>query len=385
MKEKNFIIFSTADWDNPFWTNKQHIASRLAKRGHKVLYIESLGLRTPTIKVQDLSRIIKRIASFFKGARKVDENLWVYSPLVIPLHRFRLIRFINHILLITILKFYKWKFSLTSPVVWTYNPIVLKLMKALNPSKMIYHSVDDLSAAPGLNTDVILNEEKKLLAEMDAVFCTSLKIYDHCKTIAVDKAHYHSNVVDYDHFSKARLDQPMPEDLKNIPRPLIGFIGALSEYKVDLDLIIKTASEKPDWQWVMIGKAGEGQPGSSIENIRNVPNIHLLGVKDYKILPQYLHHFDICTIPTPINEYTNSMFPMKFYEFMAAGKPIIARDIDSLKEVRDAHYTYSTQEEFVQLTSKALEEGVINKKLCDKLSQENTWEKRLDKMIGIIC
>ena len=90
MNNENFIIFSTADWDNPFWTNKQHVSLNLAKRGHKILYIESLGLRAPTLKAQDLSRILKRIFSFFKGARKVHENIWVYSPLVIPFHRFKI-------------------------------------------------------------------------------------------------------------------------------------------------------------------------------------------------------------------------------------------------------------------------------------------------------
>jgi glycosyltransferase involved in cell wall biosynthesis len=380
MKKMNFIIFSTADWDNPFWTNKQHIASRLAKRGHKVLYIESLGLRTPTIKVQDLSRIIKRIASFFKGARKVDDNLWVYSPLVIPLHRFRLIRLINQVLLVTILRFYKWKFGLISPIAWTYNPIVLNLMKALSPSKMVYHSVDDLAAAPGLNSKMILSEEESLLKEVDTVFCTSLKIFEHCKKVAGEKVHYHSNVVDYDHFSTARDEQLVPPDLVDIPSPRLGFIGAISEYKVDLDLIIDTAKLRPDWHWVLIGKIGEGQPGTSIEKIRNVSNIHLLGPKDYNILPQYLHHFDLCTIPTPINDYTNSMFPMKFYEFMAAGKPIIAKNIDSLKEVRDAHYFYSTQEEFIELSIRAMDTGIKNIPLCNKLSKENTWERRLDKM-----
>ena len=380
MKNENFIIFSTADWNNPFWTNKQHIASRLAKRGHKVFYIESLGLRAPTVKAQDLSRIFKRILSFFKGARKVDENIWVYSPLVIPLHRFKVVRIINHLLLISILKYYKWRFKLNSPIVWTYNPIVLDLMNSLGAKKKVYHSVDDLSAAPGLNGDTIRSEEVRLLPEMDTVFCTSLKIFDHCHKYN-NNTHYHSNVVDYQHFSQARKEQVEPTDLKSIPHPRIGFVGAVSEYKVDLDLIVETSQNHPEWHWVIIGKVGEGQPGTSIEKIKDRPNIHLLGPKNYQELPQYLAHFDVCTIPTPINDYTNSMFPMKFYEFMAAGKPIIARNIDSLKEVRDLHYSYSSPDEFIEAVNKSLDIGIISPAKCEEQAKKNTWENRLNLML----
>ena len=380
MKNNNYIIFSTADWDNPFWTNKQHIASRLAKRNNRVLYIESLGLRAPTVKAQDLSRIVKRIFSFFKGARKVDENIWVYSPLVIPLHRFKIIRVLNHILLVSILRYYKFKLKLTNPITWTYNPIVLDMMNSLKPAIKVYHAVDDLSAAPGLNGEVIKKEEIRLLQEMDVVFCTSLKLFSHCQKYN-NNTHYQSNVVDYEHFSQAKLYQKEPLDLKEIPHPRIGFIGAVSEYKVDINLILEVAKKFPHWQWVLIGKVGEGQPGTSIETLKEFNNIHLLGPKNYKILPSYLAHFDLCSIPTPVNDYTNSMFPMKFYEFMAAGKPIIARNIDSLKEVRDLHYSYSNPDEFVEAVNKSLNSGIISPEKCEEQARKNTWENRLDLML----
>lgn len=384
MNNENFIIFSTADWDNPFWTNKQHVSLNLAKRGHKILYIESLGLRAPTIKTQDLSRIIKRIFSFFKGARKVHENIWVYSPLVIPFHRYKIIRLINYFALVIILKYYKWKLSLTDPIVWTYNPIVLKYMSALSPKKMVYHAVDDLAAAPGMNKELIIAEQEKLLKKMDIVFCTSLKLYESFKLVAPKKTHYFSNVVDYKHFSKALNKYTRPEDLKGISKPLIGFIGAISEYKLDLKLIKESAKRRPDINWVLIGKIGEGQPLTSTMELESISNIHMLGPKDYKDLPKYLHFFDVCTIPSPINDYTNAMFPMKYYEYMAAEKPIVASNIDSLKENHLYHYSYNDLEEFLDVIDKALNQGVKNKEDSINLVKENTWEKRLDKMLTIL-
>jgi glycosyltransferase involved in cell wall biosynthesis len=384
LKIHNIIIFSTADWDNPFWTNKQHTADRLAKRGNKVFYIESLGLRSPTLKTQDLNRVLKRIFSFVKGARKVRKNLWVYSPMVIPLHRFAVIRLVNKILLSVILKYYKWKLGLESPICWTYNPMVLNYMESLKPSRLVYHSVDDLSAAPGINKKMILSAEKSLLRKMDYVFCTSLKIYDHCNKDAKGKTYYFSNVVDYEHFSKARSKLNKPKELEVVPTPILGFVGAVSEYKLDIDLICEIAQSRPQWHWVLVGKVGEGQPGTKVDNLYKYKNIHLLGPRNYDDLPNYLAHFDVCIIPAPLNDYTHSMFPMKFYEFMAAGKPIVASKIDSLKEVSEIHYSYQSQVDFLKCVESALNRGIKNPEKCDKYAKENTWEKRLDKMLELL-
>jgi glycosyltransferase involved in cell wall biosynthesis len=381
MSKDNFIIYSTADWDNPFWTNKQHIASRLAIRGNRIFYIESMGLRAPTVRATDLKRIVKKISAFFKGVRNVSPNVWVYTPPAIPFHRFWLVRLLNNTLLHLILKFYVWKLNFQNHIAWTYNPTVLSLIKRFKPKKIVYHSVDDLSASPGIDKSLIQTKEKELLKEADTVFCTSLKIFNHCNKVAKDKTFYYSNVVDYEHFSKARENLKEPDDLKEISRPRIGFVGAVSEYKVDIELILSIAKKYPHWHWVLIGKVGEGQPGTSIDKLLSFKNVHLLGPKNYNDLPSYISNFDICTIPTPLNDYTNSMFPMKFYEFMAGGKPIVARNIDSLKEVKDAHYSYDDINSFEDQIKKAIEAGVINPELCNTLSRENTWEKRLDKML----
>lgn len=76
----DFIIISTADWDNPFWTNKQHVAKTLADMGHRVLYVDSLGMRAPTATVADIKRIYSRIYKLYHGIRHIKNNLWVMSP-----------------------------------------------------------------------------------------------------------------------------------------------------------------------------------------------------------------------------------------------------------------------------------------------------------------
>jgi glycosyltransferase involved in cell wall biosynthesis len=383
-KNQSVILFSTADWDNPFWTNKQHTAVQLAEKGFRVFYVESLGLRQPQLKLADIGRIFKRIRKLFIGAHEVRPGLFVYSPLVIPLHRFAWVRRLNQFLLRKILRFYQRKLGLGQPWIWTYNPIILDLARALNPSKIIYHSVDDLAAAPGVDRETILQNESRLLDACDAVFCTSRKIETHCKAMAPLKTYYFGNVVDYDHFKKAQSPQKLPEDLIAISRPRIGFIGALSSYKFDVAAVLEVASTRPEWQWVLIGKVGEGQPDAGMESLKGQSNIHFLGPMDYIELPQYLAHFDAAVIPCPLNEYTRSMFPMKFFEYMAAGRPIVARRIDSLEEHLAYYRHYEDSKSLESALEASLCEGVIDPAGCDSLARENTWTKRLDKMLGII-
>ena len=124
----NIVMLSTAEWDNPFWTNKQHTACSLAKAGHRIFYIESLGLRSPSAgNGRDWKRLIKRLLRAFLLPKKVRDNLWVWSPLVIPAASGKLSQNINKILLSLTLGFYRRLYRFRSAILWTYNPLSLLL------------------------------------------------------------------------------------------------------------------------------------------------------------------------------------------------------------------------------------------------------------------
>lgn len=381
----NVILFSTADWDNPFWTNKQHTAKGLAEKGFTVLYVESLGLRQPQLKSTDVTRIFRRLLKFFGGVRKVGERLYVYSPVVIPFRWFPFANRINDWILRKHLSRIQKKLRLFRPIVWTYNPMVLELGKSLHMSKLVYHNVDDLAAAPGIDSKAVRLAEENLLDEASVVFCTSRKLEEKSKLIAGGRVHFFGNVVDFEHFSKARrLGLEEPADLAKIPYPRIGFVGALSSYKFDVGMVREAARAAPERHWVLIGKVGEGQPDTSMESLKLEPNIHFLGPKSYEDLPKYLKYMNVVTIPCPVNDYTQSMFPMKFFEYMAAGKPIVARKIDALKEYERYFYGYNDQREMELKLDQAQKNGVEHPDWADKLAQENTWDIRLLKMLALV-
>lgn len=376
---KNIIIYSTADWDNPFWTNKQHVAKQLAVRGYKVLYVESLGLRAPSLKIADAQRVIKRLKKFAQGLRKINNNLSVLSPLAIPGGgKFPFVKKLNDKIVRAQMGIAIKKLGLENHWAWTYNPTSLQLLSSFSPSKIIYHTVDDLSAAPGMDGVNIRLRENELLQKVDIVFCTSPKLLEYIQVQTHKPSYYFPNVVDVEHFRKAH-GRPIPEDLKDIPKPILGFVGAISNYKLDMELINNTAEKHPEWSFVLIGKVGEGQPTTEL-SLKQLPNIHLLGPRSYDEVPAYMHHFDIGLIPCPINDYTQSMFPMKFFEYMASDTPVVARDIYSLKEFLNIHYSYGTPEKFEKQIISALNAKDTFSRYKNDLDHYS-WTSRMNTML----
>jgi len=377
---KDIIIISTADWSNPFWTNKQHMATMFAKRGFRVLFVESLGLRRPTANKRDFRRILNRFIKGIKGIQMVRENIWVFSPLIIPYHQFPLIRSINRKILSKMIRYYLSCLNFTNPIFWTYNPLIMENLQALNISLKVYHCVDDLTSTPGISSNILDSAERQCITSSDLIFTTSRKLEERCVKLNPKNTYYFPNVVDYDHFNMAITKGPIPDDLSKIPAPRIGFIGALSEYKVDFDLIYEIAVKKPEWHWVLIGEIGEGQPGTKVVKLK-LPNIHFLGPREYQTLPAYLRGIDVATLPSSLNPYTASMFPMKFFEYLAAGKSVVATDLPALREFSKAYMVAKSPGEFISAIENCLIEKGPDRVFGMNLAKNYTWNSRMDKMI----
>jgi len=129
----------------------------------------------------------------------------------------------------------------------------------------------------------------------------------------------YANVTDIDHFGRARRPGSLPDDLAAIPEPRVGFVGVLSDFKVDFALILDVVRRRRDWSWVFIGEEREGQVSPLVNELRSEANTYFLGHKPYSALPEYLRGISVGTLPIMINDYTRSMFPMKYYEYLAAG------------------------------------------------------------------
>ena len=374
------LCFGSADWDNPYRTNQHHIMERLAQK-NTVLYIESPGLRTPAIQKKDLLRIVRRLYKTLIGVRKIHERLMVYSPLVIPLHRFAIVRWFNAVFLRWQLDRVVRRLNVSSVVLWIYAPTGVSFMGRWKEQLTVYHCVDELAANPRIPT-AVREIEKELLRRADIVFVTSKALFE-TKSPFNQNTYYMPNVADYDHFHTAcdsALD--IPADLARIPSPRIGHIGAVSAYKLDFDLIEQLARRHPEWSLVFIGAFGEGEKGADITGLKKYTNIHFLGGRPYSELPGYMKGLDVCLLPNRLNEYTKAMFPMKFFEYLSAGKPVVATNLYALQEFSAWCTLAKSADEYEQGVIRALAEGeqpiIIQQRLSG--AQRYTWVTRIEEM-----
>lgn len=384
MTPQDVILFSTADWETPYWTNKQHTARQMALQGFRVLYIESIGLRAPNMSGRDLRRMWQRLRRGLRAPRLVEPNVWVLSPLAIPFRQSSgLVRAINQGWLRLRIRLFMRRQRFDTPLVWTYHPFVRETIAALPHGPLVYHCVDDLSALPGVDAAGFNQEEKRLLADCAVVFVTSLALKAKCEPFNAN-THYFSNVADLDHFGRAQQPGPVPADLAGIPTPRIGYVGALSDFKIDFALIHGVAQARPDWHWVVIGAEREGQHSPLVDALRALPNVHFLGDKPYADLPDYLRGFDVGTLPTLINDYTRSMFPMKYFEYLAAGVPVVSTPLEFTKHHQGGLQIAQGSSDFEQAITVQLGRGRFDVAEANSLVEENTWAHRLKKMLRLV-
>ncbi len=380
-KPRDVLLFATADWDTPYWTNKQHTARHLAQLGFRVLYVESPGLRLLTVNRKDFGRILRRVKRGLLPPRPVEPGVWVLSPLAIPFkHHWPSIRTINQGWIRRRITRFAKRHGFQRPLVWTYHPFVLEALVGLDFSCLVYHCVDDLSALPRIDGTAFNAEEQRLLRCADWVFTAGKALQKKCATLN-ENTEYLPNVADFDHFSRARRIGILPPDLAAIPEPRIGYVGVLSDFKVDFALVLAVARHCPHWHWVFIGEEREGQVNQLIGELRCRPNVHFLGYKSYAVLPDYLRGFSVATLPCLINDYTRSMFPMKYFEYLAAGVPVVSTPLEFTKSHTAWLQVAAEPDAYVEAIARQLARGRLSDAEAVAAVGENTWKARLIKML----
>jgi len=379
----DITLLATADWDHPLWTNKQHVACELASLGHRVLYVESIGLRPPRAVAADRSRLRRRLRQGLRWPRRVRPNLWVWSPLVLPGARARWALRINRWVLNLGLGVCRMGLRLRPEWLWTYNPMTLSLFDTRPFGTLIYHCVDAIQAQPGMPSQAIDAWEKCLSRAADIVFVTSSQLLDHHRRLN-PRTCYFSNVADAEHFAHA-MDSSLevPRPLKALPRPRLGFIGAVSSYKLDVPLLAAVARLHPDWSLVLVGPVGEGDPSTDVSELEALANVSFQGPLPYHELPAWLKGFDVALLPMCRNAYTRAMFPMKFFEHLAAGVPVVATAIDTLSPYSEvAALTASTPEAFAAAIEACLrgEAPPLERRLA--VAGAHTYRSRTEAMLA---
>jgi glycosyltransferase involved in cell wall biosynthesis len=385
LRGRDIVCVGFADWDTELWTNQHHLMSRLA-RDNRVLFVESLGLRRPQLAGRDVKRIARRLRRGLAPPRQAD-GLHILSPLVLPFHSNRIVRELNRRLLPLLVRRATRRLDLERPILWAYVPQAEVLLDALDPSLVVYHCVDDIAAQERIDTASFRAAETRFAARADLVLASAPALAERLRKISSNVLDA-PNVADTELFSEALIPSPpAPLDpaMAALPAPRIVFTGAIVAMKLDLEMLAELARLRPAWSFALVGPVGPGEPDADITVITGEPNIHLLGPRKYRELPDVLRAADAGLIPYRRNTLTESIFPMKVYEYLAASLPVVATPLPALAEVTDVA-TAPDAQGIAELLDEALAEDNSERRAeRSRAAASHSWDRRLEEIAAAIA
>jgi len=413
LRGREIVCVGFADWEADLWTNQQHLMSRLA-RENRVLFVESLGLRRPQLAGRDLRRISRRLRKGLRPPREVD-GLHVLSPLVVPLHSHRAVRALNRRLLRLQVRRATRRVGIGGtgeqlggageqpgisseqrPILWAYVPQAEALIDVLHPELVVYHCVDDAAAVEGIDADSFRTAERRYVAQADLVLASAPALAARMRELSANVL-YAPNVADTALFTRALAPESAQPDpatqpehvapdpaVAALPRPRIVFTGAVVAAKLDLPLLTRLARLRPDWSLALVGPVGPGDPRTDVSMLRELPNIHLLGPRPYERLPEVLCAADAGLIPYAINSITNSVFPMKVYEYLAAGLPVVATPLPALADVSEVATAPDAQGIAALLERELAADTPERRAERSRAAAAHSWDRRLEEIAAAV-
>jgi len=373
----NDLICFCNDWDGDPLSKKQ-IVTRLAKQ-NRILWVNSTGTRNPTISAHDFRRAWKKLKDFSGGSRTVSENISVFCPLVIPFHGNRLARWMNRHILSWSLRRACRALGFRKPITLTFVPSSAGVVGSLGEHFVIYYCVDEYTRFTGTDQTAIANMERGLMERSDLVIVSSSRLLE-------TKLPYNRNTrlishgVDVDHFRKACFEETaIPADCPVAKGPVIGFFGLVADW-VDLEVVRYLAKARPEWTVLMIGEIR-----TDVSALRELPNVHMLGRKDYKSLPGYCKAFSVAILPFLVNELTLAANPLKLREYLAAGLPLVATPLPEVCKLGSLVRTALSPEDFLREVEASLNLGKHGPdRAVSRCMDGDSWDVKVEELSGHI-
>jgi len=366
-------------WDSPV-QRPQHLARGLS-RDHRVLYADPTAFSVVTRLRLGLAGTGSE-RGWRSRLRRLSDSLFVFTPP--PLFPLSLwspaLNRLNARVAARLLSGAFRDLGFRPRIIWASSPQHLDIVDAVRAERVCYDCLDNVSAFyPGARRGTLLRrQEKALLGRAHAVFATDPGLAERCRGLCPNVHHVPNAVPDA--FLRAPRT-PCPPDLAGLPVPVVGYVGALAPW-IDFDLVRRLAEARPRWSLVLIGP---GRAGSGLGRLRNV---HLLGERPHADLPAYLDRFHACVIPFRDSELTRAVNPVKLYEYLSRGRPVVATRTPALAPFsRVCTLCHGPQEFLAGLERAVFEagaEGEARKQERIRFASENTWQQRTEAVRQVL-
>jgi len=378
----DILCFSSTDWHGK-WGSRQQVMSRFARRGCRVLFVERPAGVEHLIRYPSLRR--RKLQRWREGMHEVEPGVWIVSPPPLLPGRYysRAVNRLNHAVLISWSRGHVRRLNMPSPILWLYRPEQSPLLNRFHERLSVYHCIDEFAAeTQGRKRRTIRQLEGALLRRVDVVFANSRLTYASKRRLNAD-THRIPSGADVEHFGRvADPDLRVDREMEAVPRPILAYVGNVSD-RIDVGLLIALAHRHPGWSLVLIGQVRPQTPKLGL--LRSCPNVHLFGPRPFAELPSLLKGVDVCLIPYAQNEVTRHASPLKLYEYLATGKPVVSTDQPEVREFSDLVYLAEDTRDFEEKVKQALSEersGLAQARL--RAARGHSWDSRVDMMSSVL-
>ena len=329
---------------------------KFARAGNKVIFVNSISMGLPNLAHRDLlPRIKRKLGSYSKLARETAEGITVVSPPSLPFFGSAAARTFNRRVISAQLNRLARSRGFSKPILWIAIPTAAEMIGAFDEAAVVYQVSDKYDANTmdhATDPALIRALHERAIDAADLVFYSGRKLFNEA-TRGCERSYLLEQGVDYDHWRRVAYETlPVAPEVAKIPRPRLGYFGAIEPWLVDQELIIRAARERPEWQWIFIGNKSRGL------EIEDLPNTHFLPPVAYERLPNYAAGFDVCVLPWETEQsFTSYGSAIKVREYLATGKPVVIAPLPEYESMSDVLRIARSREEFLRLVEEALRES----------------------------
>lgn len=382
----SFVFVGIQSWDLPLGGNAKDMALELSKT-NRVLYVNPSIDRITAFRQE--KQVDKRRTESAQTLVKISETCWVFYPDVLLesinwLPDNALFDWLNKVNNRRMAKRIQWAVDQLG-----FGPFTLfndsdmfrsfYLKELLSPQHYVYYTRDNLMAVDywkkhGQRLEASLMRKADLVVSNSAYLA---RLAHQHNAYAVDIGQG-CDLTQFD----ATANHPIPDDLKLIAPPRIGYVGALNANRLDIDWLVSMAQERPDWNLLLIGPQDDTFRKSDLHRLANV---YFLGSKPMQQLPAYLQHLDVAINPQRLNDLTIGNYPRKVDEYLAMGKPVVARQTETMCLFSNYVFLAETSDQFVAGIEKALHDELsAEPDACIEFAQEHTWARSIATLLKAI-
>lgn len=335
------VCLSHLAWERTLFQRPQQIMTRMARRGHDVLYVAKISTKRWARDAAQGRRGLHRSAP---AERPAFRNL----PFFPAANRLALLNALDNALTARTVR--RWLGARRDAILWLYHPDTLPLVDRIPHRTLVYDVMDHFPAFQRTRATAKPREDM-LLERADLVFTGGRAMHEATLGRRPGAICYPSGV-EIEHFARAReATTPVPPELAALPRPVLGYFGAIDE-RLDFALVEEVCRQRPDWSVVFLGPV---IPGTALAV--SAPNFHWLGPKPYADLPSHIRGFDVCIMPWVQSALTAHISPTKTPEYLAGGKPVVSVPIrDVVRDYGDVVFFGEDAPRFIAAVESALAE-----------------------------